>query len=86
MQKKKKKLFSALCNWSQIYICVKDFQSFIVNLLKAQNYASKRSTGIDYYCVHALLWKNAEMWNTKSTKYEEEIDSDKKKQRDWAEI
>lgn len=30
-------------------------------LLKAQNYASKGSTGIEYYCVHALLWKNAEM-------------------------
>lgn len=87
MQKKRKKIwFIALYNCSQIYICIKDFQSSVVDLLKAQSYASKRSTGIDYYCVHVLLWKNAEMWNTKSTKYEEEIDSDKKKQRDWAEI
>lgn len=81
-----KKIFSPLCNWSQIYICIKDFQSFIANLLKAQNYASKRSANIDYCWIHVLLRKNAEMRNTKSTKHEKEIDTDKKKQRDWAEI
>lgn len=43
MQKKKEKIlgFSPLCKWSQIYICIKDFQSFRVNLLKAWNCASK---------------------------------------------